>query len=217
MSKTFVIGDIHGCHEVFCELLGKIGPHPTEDMIILLGDYIDRGPASKQVVSEIIALKKSHRVIALLGNHEKMFLDLLAGAPPKYYLMMGGGETLTSYGISDLHSENIKEVIPPGHLQFLNNLLPYWEDEENIYVHAGIKPGRHLTQQSLDHLLWIRDDFLDSDYDFGKRVIFGHTPFKTPRTDKNKIGLDTGAVYGGDLTCLVLPDLRYIKAKNRLF
>ena len=99
-----------------------------------------------------------------------------------------------------------QHLLPRDHLAFLQDLLPYWEDEAYIYVHAGLQPGVHLTQQSPDWLFWSRDEFIDSNYDYGKKVIYGHTPFDKPKLDNNKIGIDTGAVYGNSLTCLILPD-----------
>ncbi len=101
----------------------------------------------------------------------------------------------------------------------MQDLLPYWEDGNYIYVHAGLQPGVHLSQQSPEWLFWSRDEFINSTYDFGKKVIYGHTPYAKPRIDANKIGIDTGAVYGGALTCLKLPEMQFIvidTSKNNL-
>ncbi len=216
MAKTFVIGDIHGCHETLLELLYKASPDMDRDTIIFLGDYIDRGPDSKKVVSFILRLMEQApgRIIPLMGNHEQVFLASLAGDKREFYLKMGGDKTLQSYGIAPPFSGHIAKAIPTSHLHFFNDLLLFWEDKDYIYVHAGLQPGVHLSQQSPRWCCWARDQFLKSDYNFGKTVIFGHTPFDKPLIEKHRIGIDTGAVYGGSLTCLVLPDKDFIFAKG---
>lgn len=211
MKKTFVVGDIHGCHASFLALLDKINPDPRRDRLILLGDYVDRGPDSKKVLTEIIKLRSrfSH-IITLMGNHERMFLDFLAGRGQDFFLHFGGRETLMSYDLKPPFPADTSKHIPADHITFLNELLLYWEDENYIYVHAGLQPGIHLSQQSSEWLLWAREKFIPSEYDFGKPVIFGHTDLKEPLIEKNKIGIDTGAVYGGRLSCLILPDMEFI-------
>jgi serine/threonine protein phosphatase 1 len=122
-----------------------------------------------------------------------------------FYLINGGTSTLVSYGLVD--SDAGKRIdIPPEHLDFFRGLIPYYETEDYIFVHAGLKPGISLYNQDPTDMLWIRHDFIDSDYDFGKKIIFGHTPLPRPFFGAGKIGIDTGAVYGGKLTCLQLPD-----------
>lgn len=117
---------------------------------------------------------------------------------------------LASYGITPPY-DNAAARFPDSHLNFIRELLLFWEDEYAIYVHAGLRPGRHLSTQTADWCCWARGEFYQSDYDFGKKVIFGHTPFlDQPYQNKEKIGIDTGAVYGGRLTCLILPDLEFI-------
>jgi serine/threonine protein phosphatase 1 len=211
MNKKYVIGDIHGCSETLKALLNKLVPFHDDDTIIFIGDYIDRGPDSKGVVDIILDLRKRHkRTITLMGNHELMFMNALKGVDVEEFLQIGGEETFKSYGIPLDSLQDIHTRIPIEHHVFFQELLLYWEDQENIYVHAGLKPGMHLTQQPMDWLLWARDEFIDLTYDFGKKVIYGHTPFDKPKTDVNKIGIDTGAVYDGSLTCLVLPDMEFI-------
>lgn len=214
MNRTYVIGDIHGCRKNLIELLEKISPHPDQDTLIFLGDYIDRGPDSKGVIDEILNLnKRMLNVITLMGNHEKAFIDYINGKNLNFYLAIGGMQTLKSYGIEPL--DDPLTAIPSEHMYFLKNLLLYWQDEENIFVHAGLEPGIHVSQQHQDWLLWARGDFLSSDYDFGKRIIFGHTVFQQPFAEKNRIGIDTGVVFGGSLTCLVLPDMKFVSVKNK--
>lgn len=217
MRKTFVIGDIHGCYRSLLELLRKIDPIPKQDLLVFLGDYVDRGPDSMQVVAELLKLQKQcDHVIFLKGNHEQVFLNYLSGKDRDFYLLIGGRETAASYGINDPLTENPLAKIPPEHVSFFDELLPYWEDDSYIYVHAGIQPGVHLTQQTPDWLFWGRGGkFADLKYDFGKQVVYGHTVCRPPIVEVNKIGIDTGAVYGGDLTCLILPDMEFVSVRGR--
>jgi len=211
MNRTLVIGDIHGCSEALSQLMEKIKPLTKNDTLIFMGDYIDRGPDSKGVIDIVLQLRREHnRVITLMGNHEFMLLGAMKGYGQNEFLSMGGDATLKSYGIPPEAINDMAAVLPRDHLVFLQDLLPYWEDESYIYVHAGLQPGVHLTQQSPDWLFWSRDEFIDSNFDYGKKVIYGHTPFNRPKLDKNKIGIDTGAVYGNTLTCLILPDERFV-------
>jgi serine/threonine protein phosphatase 1 len=215
MPRTYAIGDIHGCHQALLRLLDLIAPDPNRDVLVFLGDYIDRGPASREVIATLLELRQTHaRLITLMGNHEWMLLDYLGGADPALYLAMGGIETLESYGIVTFGDPWTQEILPSEHRRFFEELLPWWEDEQHIYVHAGLEPGVPLAQQSTDWLLWARRGFIDSNYDFGKRVIYGHTPWPVPRVEANKIGIDTGAVYGGRLTCLVLPELEFVSVEK---
>jgi serine/threonine protein phosphatase 1 len=211
MRRTFVIGDIHGCYKTLMALLAEVSPDPVRDALVFLGDYIDRGPDSQKVIAELLQLQhKFTNFVALKGNHEQMFLDFLDGRDQDFYLMMGGGPTLKSYGLKKEWFPECKNGIPQDHLIFINELFTYWEDGDYIFTHAGLQPGIHVSQQAPEWLLWARNSFVDSDYDFGKRVIFGHTPFTTPRIESNKIGIDTGAVYGGRLTCIILPELDFV-------
>lgn len=99
--------------------------------------------------------------------------------------------------------------MPPDHWQFYDTLKLFYETDDYIFVHAGLKPGVALYEQQEEDLLWIRKEFISSDYNFGKRVIFGHTPMRAPYIRENKIGIDTGAVYGNKLTCVVLPEEKF--------
>ena len=219
MANTYVVGDIHGCRRALGQLLGRINPDPVADTLVFLGDYIDRGPDSCGVIGDLIALgRKFTRLVFLKGNHEAALLDYLAGRPPAFFLAIGGAQTLASYDLAP------QDPCPPGgglpveHLQFFVNLLPYWEDEAHIYVHAGLEPGVHLTQQSPQWLYWADGAaFAGLSHDFGKRVVFGHYPMETPLVMANKIGIDCGAVYGGHLTCLILPEQRFVRVRSEKF
>lgn len=219
MPKTFVFGDIHGCRKQFAELMDKINPDPVRDTLVFLGDYIDRGPDSKGVVDELKSLRLTFKkMIALKGNHEDAFLNYLAGREREFFLTIGGRQTLKSYGVVDQQQAIDKTCIPTDHLDFFNNLLPYWEDDKYIYVHAGLQPGVHLSQQSSHWLLWSDgNQMLEQDYDFGKCVVFGHTVQNDPLIRPNRIAVDSGAVFGGRLTCVVLPDEEVVSVKSRKY
>ena len=202
-EKFFAIGDIHGNLLHLEQLLEKIKPalNQEKDTLVFLGDYIDRGPASKGVVDLILQLRKDlPHVVCLKGNHEDMLLDwVLNGKNYDLYLYNGGGATITSY------SQDNEFKLPQEHLDFFTSLLLYYETENYIFVHAGIRGGIPLEEQDPHDLIWIRDEFILSPHDYGKTVVFGHTPLQRVFIAPNKIGIDTGAVYGGTLTCLELP------------
>lgn len=211
MNKIFAIGDIHGCFDKLQRLILEIKADPVNDTLVFIGDYIDRADGGRDVVDYILKLKKTFQnVICLRGNHESMLLRFLDGVEDDIYLANGGFATLKAYGISRSDAPKVrKKKIPPDHLKFFKTLLPYYETDQFIFVHAGLIPGRALNEQSLFDMQWIRQTFIDSDDDFGKRVVFGHTHFSEPLVEDNKIGIDTGAVYGGRLTCVELPALKF--------
>lgn len=211
MNKIFAIGDIHGCFDKLQRLILEIKADPANDTLVFIGDYIDRVDGGRDVVDYILKLKKTFQnVICLRGNHESMLLRFLDGVEDDIYLANGGFATLKAYGISRSDAPKVrKKKIPPDHLKFFKTLLPYYETDQFIFVHAGLIPGRELNEQSLYDMQWIRQTFIDSDDDFGKQVVFGHTHFSEPLVEDNKIGIDTGAVYGGRLTCVELPALKF--------
>ena len=203
-ERYFIIGDVHGCLGMLKRLIDKIKWRPDSDGLIFLGDYIDRGENSKGVIDFIIELSLiSPNVQCLMGNHERLFINYLDGEEDGMFLFNGGVSTLNSYTV------NGKIEIPKEHLSFLNSLKAMIELEDYYIVHAGFKPGIEIRNQSENDRLWIREPFIFSDYDFGKKIIFGHTPFTLPLMMENKIGLDTGAVYGNKLTCLEIPSIEF--------
>jgi serine/threonine protein phosphatase 1 len=194
-ARLLAIGDIHGCLEQLQSLLLQVNP-TAQDQVVFLGDYVDRGPASAGVIELLIEFgKKFPGTVFLRGNHEQMLIDYLAGKDPGMFLLNGGTNTLNSYEKMGLWP------IPDSHIDFLSRLQNYALIDEYIFVHAGLRPGIVLEQQSALDMLWIRRDFIDSDFDWGKTVVYGHTPLSEPFFSATRIGLDTGCVYGRQLTC----------------
>ncbi len=201
---TYVIGDIHGCLAPLQALMAKL-PIRKNDDLLFIGDYIDRGPDAKGVVDYVLDLRRSRqgKVICLMGNHEWMLLNYLDGTDPVSWLQNGGHATLASYGG--------EHKIPPAHLEFFRNLSPVHRTEEYLFVHAGIRPGVPLEQQNPEDMLWIRREFYLAAVHFAPPVVFGHTPLREVMLLPDRIGIDTGCVYGGKLTCLVLPGREVIQ------
>lgn len=213
-GKTFVVGDVHGCLEMLKRLMDKIPWDPSTDRLIFIGDYIDRGKDSRGVVEFVLALKEhSPHVQCLIGNHEEMFLDYLSDTDSQTFILNGGLTTIRSYKEGQRSRKD--PLVPPAHRDFFSSLLHMIELEQYYIVHAGFRPHMRIEDQELFDMIWIRDGFIYSDYDFGKVVIFGHTPFNSPMIMKNKIGIDTGAVYGNCLTCLELPERRFHSVSAR--
>ncbi len=211
MERIFAIGDIHGCFDKLMSIMDTIDIDLKKDTLVFIGDYIDRGPGSKAVVDYLIELgRREPHVVFLKGNHEMLLEHYLDGSDSATFLYNGGQATLDSY----LQSCPDKQAypIPPEHLEFFSNLRLYHETDEYIFVHAGLSAKVALEKQDEWDMLWIRDEFIYSDFDFEKRVIFGHTAFRAPLVLDNKIGIDTGAVYGNKLTCLELPAVRFFSA-----
>jgi serine/threonine protein phosphatase 1 len=208
MSGDFyVIGDIHGCLAPLKRMLEHLEPDLHKDRLVFMGDYIDRGPDSRGVVDYILQLQARYpagNVVCLRGNHEIMLADFLAGRNRELFLFNGGLDTLKDYW-GDNWDELPELALPLDHQRFYQELLPFYATEDYIFVHGGLKPGVALEEQRDEDLYWIRGEFIASTEDFGRRVVFGHTPFKKPLVLPNKIGIDTGLVYGNFLTCLKLP------------
>ncbi|MCL4502902.1 MAG: serine/threonine protein phosphatase [Deltaproteobacteria bacterium] len=210
--NIYAIGDIHGNLDLLERLMDKLQPDLTREQLLFMGDYIDRGPRPKGVVDYVLRLRNlapPGQVICLKGNHEAMFLNFMQGRDVELFLFNGGIKTLKDYWGEDWEEQE-KLVVPPGHRRFFEELRLYYETEAYIFVHGGIKPGVPMAEQREEDLLWIRGDFIASMEDFGKKVIFGHTPFRQPLLMPNKIGIDTGAAYGNRLTCLKLPEEKFI-------
>jgi serine/threonine protein phosphatase 1 len=210
-GRIFAIGDIHGCVTELSSLLEAI-PAGAGDTVLCVGDYLDRGPDARGVIELLLQWRASSaaRTVFLKGNHEDMALDFLGrkGQWGEAWMRNGGVATLRSYGISGSGvGEAVAAQLPPTHLAFLEELATSHRWGDYAFVHAGIRPGIPWDEQDVEDLLWIREEFVDAPHDLGATIVFGHTPHRRVVVDKPyKIGIDTGCVYGGALTCLALPE-----------
>jgi serine/threonine protein phosphatase 1 len=210
--RCYVVGDIHGCSDELATLVEGLPLQPS-DRVVFLGDYVDRGPDSRGVISFLMELERAgeQELIFLKGNHEDMFLSYL-GLPGNYgemFFYNGGGATLGSYGIfpSERSPERTLSLLPASHLDFLKRLKRYYLMAPFLCVHAGIHPQKRLDEQSDEEIFWIRDEFVFNRHRLPYTVLFGHTPqrevfYHLPY----KIGLDTGLVYGNQLSCLEMTE-----------
>ncbi len=221
-TLVYAIGDSHGCvdrlralHEIILEDAEQSAR--ARRVAVYLGDYIDRGPDPRGLVALLIEEPlPGFEPVHLIGNHEAFLLRFLVDltvAP--LWMMNGGAATCASYGVDPArppeHAEGddwlqreLKARIPETHLAFFAALRPSHLEGDYLFVHAGVRPGVPLGAQDQADLLWIREPFLSSDEDLGKVVVHGHTPTDAPVVRANRIGVDTGACYGGPLTALVL-------------
>ena len=210
-DRLFAIGDIHGCARELEVLLAGL-PLAAGDTVACVGDYIDRGPASRQVIDLLLALRQRAGIhtVFLKGNHEDMCLSYVEqqGLWGESWHLNGGVATLRSYGIdARLDGREVATRLPATHLEFLRSLVPYLLTDRYLLVHAGIRPGRPLVDQDPEDLLWIREEFILTPHSLPQTIVFGHTPQRNVLVDvPSKIGIDTGCVYGGALTALELRD-----------
>ena len=205
----YVIGDVHGCAAELSRLVDGL-PLVPGDHVIFLGDYIDRGPHSREVVSYLLSLDNEREGVSfvfLKGNHEDMLLSYLGlgGRHGDMFLLNGGKATLASYEIEPdgLTRDATIAAIPPDHLVFFRALASHYLMDSFLCVHAGINPQKPWSEQTEEELLWIRNTFIYSSHTLPQTVLFGHTPQPTVLYDlPYKVGLDTGLVYGNMLTCI---------------
>ena len=214
--RIYAIGDIHGRADLLNGMLKRIDADMKTNSVahtieVFLGDYIDRGPASRQVLDRLVARNRTHKTVFLKGNHETYLTDFVTNPPIlEDWKRVGGFATLMSYGItSSINAEEqlaaaFDQALPESHRQFLGNLKLSFTCGDFFFVHAGVRPGTPLEKQREEDLLWIRQDFLLSEDDFGKIVVHGHTPVAQPDIRPNRINIDTGAFATGQLTCLKL-------------
>jgi serine/threonine protein phosphatase 1 len=217
-QRIYAIGDIHGCDDRLAALHGRIADdlaaRPCQEPLLLhLGDYVDRGPESRGVVARLAGGDPVAGVptLNLLGNHEQTMIDALAGqgAAMTDWMIQGGREALQSWGGDpDAPRPTWAAHVPQDHLGFLRSLGLHHRAGSYFFAHAGIRPGVALEAQARQDLISIRQAFLYSEADFGAVVVHGHTPKPDPVLRPNRIGIDTGAVYGGRLTCAILEDDR---------
>lgn len=206
MTQTehyLAIGDIHGMLDKLDLLLTELLPTLPEDThLIFVGDYVDRGPNSREVIDRLMRLKVERPdTVILMGNHERMTIDAHDGGDMVLWLNNGGEETLKSYGLT----ESEVDQLPAEHIDFMRSLDLMYEIDGYIFVHAGLRPGVPVHKQNEHDLLWIREPFYLAEPTWEGTVVFGHTPFPSPFRRPGMIGIDTGAVYNNKLCCLELP------------
>ena len=208
--RKFIIGDIHGSYVQLEKLLKKINPDLYREQIIFLGDYIDRGPNSYNVIQLLIGLQRQFgkdHVVLLRGNHEQMAIDNIK----RKYRGPSNGYDKTLWDF-ERNGDSIENYI-----DFFTSLPLYYEDENFILVHGGIRPGVSMERQTENDLLWIREEFFQSSITFNKTVIFGHTPTEyingkwEPFIKKDRVGIDTGCVYGGELTAVEISEGKIVQ------
>ena len=224
-DRLYAIGDIHGRSDLLDRLHTQIRADaakapPGRRLAVYLGDYVDRGPDSRGVIDRAMEPDlPGFDTITLLGNHDFMMREFLVDpmewGPGWLSAVNGGGATLSNYGVEPPRRvydpaamaaarDALDRTLPPAHRAFLRGLLPYHEEGRYLFVHAGIRPGVALERQSLDDLIWIREEFLESRADHGRVVVHGHTILPAPALEPNRIGIDTGAWRTGILTAVAL-------------
>jgi serine/threonine protein phosphatase 1 len=207
MTRTYAIGDCHGCLEQLQSLIEQCEGDAGEgrSRFVFLGDYIDRGPDSRGVLDHLIDLQKwsPDEIICLLGNHEAMLLAAIGDEENESrWLRNGGHQTLRSFRIG-------RPVgIPDKYQTWLRSLPKFYDDGRRFFVHAGVHPDRSLDQQDEHDLIWIREPFLSHGRNYGRLIVHGHTPTRSGLPDQrpNRLNLDTGAVFGRALTAAVFTD-----------
>jgi serine/threonine protein phosphatase 1 len=220
-QRLYAIGDIHGCADLLDDLLTRIADDDAargsaRTTLIFLGDLVDRGPKSAEVIERLRRLAEDRPDTRfLLGNHEEVFLDALGGEPKalRMFCRIGGRETILSYGVeaADYDRMDYEELsaalqsrVPDSHRAFMTAFEDIIVIGDYIFVHAGIRPGIDLPLQRSADLRWIRNPFLDYDRSLGKIVVHGHTISESLDVQAHRIGVDTGAYETGRLTALGL-------------
>lgn len=221
-TRAYAIGDIHGRADLLEDMVKLIRAdaerHPSARRVaVFLGDFVDRGLESRQVIDLLLADPlPGFETVCLLGNHEHTMLEFLDDTMiGPAWLTYGGRETLYSYGVQlDRNlgeaerlakaQADLRARLPASHRDFLRGLAASHAEGDYLFVHAGIRPARPIEQQEISDLIWIREEFLRSKVDHGKIVVHGHSISDQPEERANRIGIDTGAYATGRLTCLVL-------------
>lgn len=220
-ERIYAIGDVHGRLDLLTELLGMIDRHaaalpdPQATHVVQLGDFIDRGPQSREVMRYLFELQqRTDQLVVLQGNHEEVMTRALAGDPRSYKIWRGtgGGATMRSFGIDPPRPgadqgdtlDQVRAVVPGAWIDWMARLPLTARSGDYFFCHAGIRPGVPLKRQAKVDLLWIGDDFLDDPADHGAMIIHGHTITDGVDQRHNRIGIDTGAYKTGVLTALYL-------------
>jgi serine/threonine protein phosphatase 1 len=220
--RIYSVGDVHGRLDLLDKLLSRVDADialrpAVRPVFVFLGDYIDRGPCSRETIDRLLERRETNECVFLKGNHEQIAIKCLSN-PGLFnqWLRLGGVETLASYGITLGKLVNRKKVVelqtsfhralPPAHFRFFRDQQTSFACGDFFFAHAGVKPGVELSRQTENDLLWIREEFLTSSEDFGKIVVHGHTPTHEIEIRPNRINIDTGAYATGRLTCLVIDE-----------
>lgn len=218
--RIYAVGDIHGTADALKKLLAQIEMDDTQypvhrSVVVFLGDYVDRGPDTRQVLDLLLECSDLRETVFLKGNHET-FVSGFLDDPTTLddWRLYGGLETLMSYGLTPSinpgHSDRERlaiefdRLMPRRHRDFLQSLDLSFCCGDFYFVHAGIRPGVPIARQREEDLLWIRDDFLSWEQPFEKFIVHGHTPVSSPDTRSNRINIDTGAFATGRLTCVAI-------------
>jgi serine/threonine protein phosphatase 1 len=209
--RTIAIGDVHGCATALEALLATLAPQP-DDVIVTLGDYVNRGPDSRNVLDRLIELERQCKLVPILGNHDEMFRGILelahSGRSPSLggWLAMGGYATLESYGVRPalINDEDLARI-PSGHLDFLRRCRDYYESDSHLFVHAQYDPDMAMDEQPIEVLRWesLRN-LTPGPHSSGKRAIVGHTSQKSGEVLNlgHIVCIDTYCYGGGWLTAL---------------
>jgi len=218
--RIYAISDIHGCADLLAQRFAAIDADLARSrslraIHVFLGDYIDRGTESRRTLDLLIERSKSHQTVFLKGNHEAYLMKALDD-PTIFqdWCKYGSLQTLISYGLTpslnpDLAEQvelmrQLKMALPEAHKRFLKRLRLTFNCGDFFFVHAGVRPGIRLSRQREADLLWIRDAFLESEENFGKYIVHGHTPVREPDIRPNRVNIDTGAYATGNLTLLTV-------------
>ena len=226
--NIFAIGDIHGCLDELTSLHKKILTHDKfdvkNDLIIYLGDYIDRGKNSKEVINQILKLKNNKiKTVNLMGNHDEFMIDFLFNNKNNIenWLNFGLDQTLRSYGIEvvdfikdgfeddiiDQLRNTLLSTMSEEHVNFFKDLELSFSSEKYLFVHAGIDPKKTLEDQTKEDFLWSRSkSFFDKDFKAQKIIVHGHTPEENIVNDPFRINVDSGCYFSGKLSCVCLTD-----------
>jgi serine/threonine protein phosphatase 1 len=216
--RVYAVGDVHGRADLLTQLFSGIDAdldvNPASRAVhVFLGDYIDRGPDSREVLDLLIARSQRHELICLKGNHEVLIEQFLR--KPEMlatWRQVGGIQTLLSYGVRPSFNPDVAEqgalarwlaeALPPAHVQFFRSLHRSFSCGDFFFVHAGVRPGVPLSQQTDEDMFWIREKFLRHPEKFEKIIVHGHTPVAEVEFHSNRINIDTGAFATGRLSCL---------------
>lgn len=218
--RVYAVGDVHGMADLLTALMARIAADdaarpPARTHIVLLGDLVDRGPDTAKVLDMLIHARPERATLHFIaGNHEEMMLASIDNVHGERdaWLSFGGREALESYGLTPaaiaaggiVLEHEMRRAIPAAHLSFIAGFDDSVRIGDYLFVHAGIRPGIPLAEQSARDLRWIRKDFLDNPIDHGVMVVHGHTIVDAPEFARNRIGIDTGAYQSGKLTALGL-------------